>query len=633
MKRLREGWIQTVIQATGRFAKRLPTDGRCATGRRPTAPRVTGIARAIPGRRVDEPRTVITIDARQIDGRRNQRRDTLAIALSCALSTAVALLATTTAGAQQSFAPNARIDSVFAQYNRPDVPGCVVGVYKDGAIVYARGYGSADLEHRIALTPQSMLDIGSIGKQFTAAVVTLLAQEGKLSLDDDIRKYITELPDYGHTIALRHLFHHTSGLRDYNRLLKLSGHRVDDVTTDDDALAVIARQKALNFPPGTEFLYNNSGYFLLSLVVKRVTGASLQDFARDRLFTPLGMRRTHFLTSYDAVVPDRAIGYSPVSGTGFRSDMPRWLQIGDGGVWTSVEELFLWDKNFYDSRIGGRAMIDTLEQAGRLTSGQSTNYGLGLSTFSYRGHRAVGHGGRWGGYESQLTRYPDERLSIAVLCNRRDADPEVLVTRVADIFLPVLSDALKPGPLSALPEVSLPRNSVPLLTGTFRGKAPEMRILVDQGKLHLMAQGQRYELRHIGSYRFEMLKAPAEVSISFDLAGSEPARGFRFQGVQGEIAMERVNEETVTVAALPEFAGKYFSEELKSTIEISASDSSIVVRGPGISSRVFPMAARDEFRSGISIRFTRRSDGSISGFALSDDRNRNIRFDRVVGPK
>ena len=363
----------------------------------------------------------------------------MATSLSCTLSIAVALLATTTAGAQQSYAPNARVDSVFAQYDRPDVPGCVVGVYKDGAIVYARGYGSANLEHRIALTPQSMLDIGSMGKQFTAAVVTLLAQEGKLSLDDDIRKYIPELPDYGHTITLRHLFHHTrrpQGLQPPARTERASS---DDVTTDDDALTVVARQKALNFQPGSEFVYNNTGYFLLSLVVKRVTGESLQDVARERLFTPLGMRRTHFLRSYDAIVPDRAIGYSPVSGSGFRSDMPRWLQIGDGGVWSSVEELFLWDRNFYDARIGGRAMIDTLEQAGRLTSGESTNYGVGLSITSYRGHRAVGHGGSWGGYMSQLTRYPDQRLSIAVLCNRSDAEPVALAARVADIFLPVSS--------------------------------------------------------------------------------------------------------------------------------------------------------------------------------------------------
>jgi CubicO group peptidase (beta-lactamase class C family) len=565
----------------------------------------------------------------------------MAVLLRCTLMTAAALLATTTAGAQRSYAPNARVDSVFARYDRPDIPGCVVGVYKDDAIEYARGYGSANLEHRIALTPQSVLDIASVSKQFTAAVVTLLAQEGRLSLDDDIRKYIPELPDYGHTITLRHLFHHTSGLRDYVRLLVLSGHREDDVTTDEDALTVIVRQKALNFPPGTEFLYGSTGYFLMSLVVQRVTGAPLHVVARERLFAPLGMRQTHFLTSYNAVVPARATGYSPLNDSGFRADMPRWLQIGDGGVWTSIEELFRWEKNFYDARIGGRAMIDTLEQPGRQTSRQSTNYGLGLSITSYRGHRAVGHSGHWGGYVSQLTRYPDQRLSVAVLCNRSDADPDVYAIQVADIFLPVPSAAATAGAstpplLSALPEVSLPPNALPLLVGTFRGNAPDMTAVVDQGKLHLSVEGQRYELRHIGSYRFEVMGTPIEASIRFDLAGVEPARSFQWQGVKGEFTMVRVDQPhktSVSVVALQEFVGRYFSEELQSTIEISASDSGMIVRGPGIRSPVFVMAAPDEFRSDISIRFTRRPDGSISGFALSTERSRNMRFDRVVSPR
>ena len=557
----------------------------------------------------------------------------MTISLRSTPALAVALLAPTTAGAQQSHAPRAPIDAVFAQYDRPDVPGCVVGVYKDGAIVYARGYGSANLEHRIALTPQSMLDIGSMGKQFTAAVVTLLAQESRLSLDDDVRKYVPELPDYGHPITLRHLLHHTGGLRNYNRLLELSGHEADDVTTDDDALAVLARQKAPNFQPGSEFVYNNSGYFLLSLVVKRVTAASLQDVARIRLFTPLGMRRTHFQTSYDAIVPGRATGYSRVSGNGFRSDMPRSLQIGDGGVWSSAEELILWDSNFYDARIGGRAMIDTLERPGRLTSGESTNYGGGLSISSYRGHRAVGHGGSSGGYKSQLTRFPDQRLSIAVVCNRSDVVPESLVQRVADIFLPDSSSAGAPDRLAALPEISLPHNVLPLLTGTFRGDAPEMRTVADQGRLYLLVQGERYELRHIGSYRFEMLRAPSEVSVSFDVPGSEPARRLLFQGIQGALTMVRVTGAGVTAAALQEFAGRYYSEELQSTIEIGAMDGGIVVRGPGIGSQVFPMAAPDEFRADMSIQFTRRPGGSITGFALSDSRSRNMRFDRVVSPR
>jgi hypothetical protein len=251
---------------------------------------------------------------------------------------------------------------------------------------------------------------------------------------------------------------------------------------------------------------------------------------------------------------------------------------------------------------------------------------------SHRGHRAVGHAGRWGGYVSQLTRYPDQRLSVAVLCNRSDAYPDAYATRVADIFLPVVGNGPQTGALAALPDVSLPRNALPLLTGTFRGDAPEMTTVEDQGRLYVAFEGQQYELRHLGSYRFEMLQGPAEVAIQFDVVGNEPASSFQWQGVRGSFAMTRVTrpETTLSVAALQEYAGRYFSEELQSTIEITATDGGLVVRGPGISSRVFPNTAPDEFTSGLSVRFTRGPGGSISGFALSSNRSRTMRFEKVV---
>ena len=212
----------------------------------------------------------------------------------------------------QHFAPDARVDSIFAAYDRPDAPGCAVGVYRDGRIQYARGYGLADLEHRVPITPATVFDIGSTSKQFTAATILLLEQEGKLSLDDDVRRFLPELPAYERPITIRHLLHHTSGLRDYIGLLRLAGVRTDDVATADDALQMLVRQRALNFAPGDEHLYSNSGYFLLSLIVERAAGRSLRDEARDRIFAPLGMTRTAYLGSYHDVVPDRAIGIWPV---------------------------------------------------------------------------------------------------------------------------------------------------------------------------------------------------------------------------------------------------------------------------------------------------------------------------------
>src|SRR5690606_14090452 len=269
----------------------------------------------------------------------------------------------------------------------------------------------------------------------TAASILLLAQEGKLSLDDDVRDHLPELPAYGTPITIRHLLNHTSGIRDYIGVLNMGGTRYDDVTTPQDALEAIVRQKQLNFEPGTEHLYSNSGYFLLSIIVERVAGKSLRDFARERIFAPLGMERTRYLGSYDDVVPDRAIGYEPRDDGTLRADMPRWLQFGDGAVFSTVEELLRWDSNYYAPTVGGPALLDSLHERGVLADGTRLEYALGLIHGKHGGQRTVSHGGSWGGYRAELLRFPDQRFSVAVLCNVATADPSSLALRVADVHL------------------------------------------------------------------------------------------------------------------------------------------------------------------------------------------------------
>jgi CubicO group peptidase (beta-lactamase class C family) len=351
-----------------------------------------------------------------------------------------AVLPAATAGQQ---AADLRVDTVFAQFDRPDSPGCALGIYRDGGIAYARGYGMAVLEHGVPITPATIFDIGSTSKQFSAAAIALLAQDGALSLDDDVRRWVPELPEYGRVITIRHLLHHTSGLRDYINLLTLGGARIDDVTTAADALAAIVRQRELNFAPGDEHLYSNSGYFLLSVIVERASGRTLRDFARDRIFDPLGMTATHYLGSYDDVVAGRAAAYSPRAGGGWRSDVSRWLQTGDGAVFTSVEELLHWDSNFHEPRVGGAPLLEMLHGRGVLTSGDTLGYALGVQHGTLRGARTVSHGGSWGGFRAELLRLPEQRASVAVLCNAGNANPTQLARRVAEL---VLADALPEPP-------------------------------------------------------------------------------------------------------------------------------------------------------------------------------------------
>src|SRR5262245_41692285 len=262
----------------------------------------------------------------------------------------IAISASAQEGGKDENSLKARVDAVFAQFDKPDSPGCALGVIKDGKLVYSRGYGMANLEHGIPNSPKLVYDIGSTSKQFTAASILLLAKQGKLSLDDEARKYIPELPAYQWPITIRHLIHHTSGLRDYLTLFSLAGVNFDDTTTEKDALEIILRQKGLNFAPGDEWLYSNSGYFLLSIIIKRASGKSFAEFAKENIFDPLGMTHTLILDNHKRIVPMRAVGYSPNPRGGFQTEMSNFEQTGDGAVQTSIEDLLLWDQNFYEPK-------------------------------------------------------------------------------------------------------------------------------------------------------------------------------------------------------------------------------------------------------------------------------------------
>jgi CubicO group peptidase (beta-lactamase class C family) len=266
------------------------------------------------------------------------------------------------------------IDAIFATTTQGRSPGCALGVYREGEIVLARGYGFADLEHDVPITETTVFDLGSVSKQFTAAAIVLLAEGGKLSLDDDVRKFLPELPSYGKPITLRHLLHHTSGLRDYTGLLGISGHDDADLTGDDDALFLITHQRALSFPTGSEWSYSNTGYFLLSLIVRRVTGKTLAELEKERIFDPLGMSDTHVHDDHRRLVPRRAIAYGLGSNGQLGLAMSDFEQTGDGAVMTTVRDLARWDGNFATPKVGGPALLDAMRSRGRLDDGTPLTY-------------------------------------------------------------------------------------------------------------------------------------------------------------------------------------------------------------------------------------------------------------------
>src|ERR1051326_4777951 len=290
-----------------------------------------------------------------------------------------------------------KVDAIFSAYSA-STPGCALGVIRDGKFIYEKGYGQASLELGVPITPHTVFDIGSTSKQITAASIVLLAQQAKLSLDDDIRKFIPELPDYGKKITLRQMLHHLSGLRDYIGLLALAGAQGEAVTGDDEALAILAKQRGLNYAPGDDFLYSNSNFFVMSLVVKRVAGKPLREFAQENIFTPLGMKDTQILDDHTKVIPGKAASYAPKRGGGFQIESSNWEQTGDGAVQTSIEDLARWDQNFYEPKVGGEAMLRELQTPGVLNNGSKSGYALGLFLGEYRGLKRVSHGGSWAGF-------------------------------------------------------------------------------------------------------------------------------------------------------------------------------------------------------------------------------------------
>ena len=355
--------------------------------------------------------------------------------VTLALLAAVLLPSLASAQQQLSAGEAARVDAVFARFARPDSPGCALGIFQNGAITYSKGYGSANLEYSVPITPATPFISGSVAKQFTAAAIALLVEQGGISLDDDVRKYIPELPDYGAKITIDHLVHHTSGLRDFWALVQVAGMRYDDGYAVGDVIRLAARQKHLNFPPGTEYDYSNTGYIALGLIVQRVTGKSLREFTTEQIFGPLGMTSTHFHDDHTMLVPGRASAYSPLPEGGYRINVWNNDIVGQGGLILTVDDLLKWDENFYTGKVGGAGFLKRQLQQGKLANGTTLSYAFGLTVGEYRGLRLVEHSGSSGGYRTIISRFPTEHTSVVALCNTTDANTTTLSHQVADIIL------------------------------------------------------------------------------------------------------------------------------------------------------------------------------------------------------
>jgi CubicO group peptidase (beta-lactamase class C family) len=518
------------------------------------------------------------------------------------------------------------VDRVFAAWRDTEGPGCSLSVSSSGRIVYERGYGMANLETATPIRPSSIFHVASVSKQFTATAIMLLARDGKLSVDDNIRKYLPEIPDYGTPITIRHLLTHTSGLRDQWDLIGLArGRFEEDRITEADVMDIVPRQKALNFTPGAEYLYSNTGFTLLGVIVKRVSGQSLRAFAEERIFKPLGMTSTHFHDDYTMLVPNRTSAYE-MRADGWHVSIPNFDVYGATSLFTTTGDLLKWEANFEHPVVGDRALFDQMETPARLTNGDTTTYGFGLVVARYRGARVVEHNGADAGYRSYVGRFPDRGLAIAIACNASTANTTLLARGVADAYIGKALAPVAAPVASATQAVTLPPGSLEKRAGAYIQPTTQqvVELIMRNGALSA-GQASGSALVPTAENRFRL----GQAELVF--AAGEHA-GFELRPLAGggrPVSYEWRQPAVASAAVLGAYAGEYFSEELNARYRVAATDSNITLR-TGTSN---PLPARmvfiDGFQAGsYTIQFVRRR-GQVSGFEITDGRVRRVMFERV----
>jgi len=515
------------------------------------------------------------------------------------------------AGAEQQ----ARIDAVFSPFTGA-TPGCAVGVARGGAVLVERAYGLADLEHDVPNRPDTIFEAGSVAKQVVAAAVLLLARDGKLSLDDPLRKYIPELPEYGAPLTIRHALTHTSGLRDWGEIASLGGWpRGSRAHTQAHVLEIAARQRSLNFAPGTNWSYSNTGYNLAAMAVSRLSGQTFAEFCRQRLFEPRGMSHTSWRDDHTRVVKGRAVAYGDEK-DGFHERMPFEDAHGNGGLLTTVGDLLRWNQRFDAPQPGEADDVRQQQAAATLSTGETIDYALGLFISRHRGALEIGHGGSTGGYRAYLARYPDQRLSVALLCNVSSADAEKRARAVADLFLPDARAAVPP----AMPVASA---FLDARAGLYRSTATgrPLRVVRD-------AEGLRIE----GAERL----LPGSAS-RFALAGGDRVLEFG-EGSSAVLHLgnglseryERVEPAHPSGQALQELAGVYASEEAEVAYGVMVQKGELKLwRRPNVLFAARPAYA-DAFEvAGLgTVRFLRKQ-GRVAEMSIATDRVWDLRLARI----
>jgi len=562
-------------------------------------------------------------------------RKSLSVPVLCMfLILSLSITACKTGSISETNAANPEVDKIFKPWAKPDSPGAALAVIEDGEVIYKKGYGYAQLEYDIPITSSTIFHVASVSKQFTAFAIALLANQGKLSLDDDIHTYLLEVPDFGKTITIRHLIHHTSGLRDQWEMLAMAGWRLDDVITKEHILTAVRNQKELNFIPGDEYLYCNTGYTLLAEIVERVSGHTFPYWTKKNMFEPLGMSHTHFHDDHEMIVKNRAYSYVPEEDGGFKKRVLSYANVGATSLFTTVEDLASWADNFFEKRLGGPEVIAQMEQQGVLNSGEKIDYAFGLAIGEYRGLKTISHSGGDAGFRSHLLLFPDQRFAVAVLSNCGSMNPAQLARQTAEVYLRGLLDKETNKEKPSERKVA---NIPPSVFEAYEGRYE----LEDGSILTLTKEGERLMVEHPNAP--EKMQLFPESMAKFFLKTADVQVQFHPEEdgyverltvfAEGEtIKGKRSKVEELVPEQMREYAGDYYSGELDTTYKIVLQDDKILARHRRHGDIPLVRAKEDVFTGRRwffhKVQFVRNEKNRIAGFLLTGGRVRNLRFER-----
>jgi CubicO group peptidase (beta-lactamase class C family) len=512
----------------------------------------------------------------------------------------------------------ADVDRIFSAFNN-HTPGCAVGVAQNGTTVLSSGYGMADLERNVPITPETIFESGSLAKQFTGMALLLAAKQGKISLDDPLRKYLPELQDYGTPVTVRHVLSHVSGLREWRPIAQYGGFKEGTyVYTNQDLLQMAARQHALNFDPGTHYSYTNTGFNISTILIERALGKAFEEFTREAIFAPLGMSNTRWRGNFRSIVPNRALAYGLNAEKILEQETPIEDIIGAGGLLTTVGDLLLWNENFKHAKVGGPDVVKAQQTPVTLKTGGTISYAVGLVVTTTDGIREVSHSGSTGGYRTWLGRFPDRDVSIAVLCNSAQANPTRLGHETARLW----TGAVPSAPVSTY---KADPDKVTLFLGAYR-KLRDNTVTEFSAKDGKLAWAST-ELYAVGPNEFTSTSG-----ARYRLEEGSPVR-IRMTTVDDDAVYERVERVQPSATELKPLLGKYDSGETGAILTVSAADKSgeldlRIATNP-------PMRLKPTFRddfvtpTGSSIFFVRDAAGKVVALSAGEDRVWDLRFTRM----